>query len=122
MIKKLLLVCVCLIALSVCFTGCNNNQILDTADKNNTLNDTLPKYELNTADYTEISFDGKTYAITERTTKASDLGEEIGQVSQNITTVDGDKLRYGYVYMLEGTTDIAVNINEKYFIAELTDK
>jgi len=24
--------------------------------------------------------------------------------------------------MLEGTTDIAVNINEKYFIAELTDK
>ena len=122
MIKKMLLVCVCLIVLSVCFTGCNNNQILDTADKNNTLNDTLPKYELNTADYTEISFDGKTYAITERTTKASDLGEEIGQVSQNITTVDGDKLRYGYVYMLEGTTDLAVNINEKYFIAELTDK
>ena len=60
--------------------------------------------------------------MTERHTKASDLGEEIGQVSQNITTVEGDKLRYGYVYMLEGTTDIAVNINEKYFIAELTDK
>lgn len=66
MIKKMLSVCVCLMALSVCFAGCNNNQILDM--------------------------------------------------------VDGDKLRYGYVYMLEGTTDIAVNINEKYFIAELTDK
>ena len=31
-------------------------------------------------------------------------------------------MRYGYVYMPEGTTDLAVNINEKYFITEWTDK
>ena len=46
--------------------GCNN-RISDTADKNNMLNDTLPKYELNVADYNEISFDNKTYIITEKT-------------------------------------------------------
>ena len=29
----------------------------DTADKNEKLNETLPYYELNTADYSEISYD-----------------------------------------------------------------
>lgn len=90
-------------------------------DKNNMLNDTLPKYELNVADYNEISFDNKTYIIIEKTITYSELGEEIGQVSQNITTVEGNKLRYGYVYNIDETTDVAVNINEKYYIAELAD-
>lgn len=120
MIKKMRLLCVCLITLTIFFAGCSN-QISDTADKNNMLNDTLPKYELNIADYNEISFGNKTYIITEKTISHSELGEEIGQVSQNITTVEGNKLRYGYVYNVDETTDIAVNINEKYYIAELAD-
>lgn len=120
MIKKFRLLCVCLITLTIFFTGCND-RISDTADKNNMLNDTLPKYELNVADYNEISFDNKTYIITEKTISYSELAEEIGQISQNITTVAGDKLRYGYVYNIDKTTDIAININEKYYIAELTD-
>ena len=110
MIKKIRLLCVCLITLTIFFMGCNN-RISDTADKNNMLNDTLPKYELNVADYNEISFDNKTYIITEKTISYSELEEEIGQVSQNITTVEGNKLRYGYVYNIDETTDIAVNIN-----------
>lgn len=120
MIKKIRLLCVCLITLTIFFTGCNN-RISDMADKNNMLNDTLPTYELNAADYNEISFDNKTYIITEKTIAYSELGKEIGQVSQNITTVEGNKLRYGYVYDIDETTDIAVNINEKYYIAELAD-
>ena len=120
MIKKFRLLCVCLITLAIFFTGCNN-RISYTADKNNMLNDTLPKYELNVADYNEISFDNKTYIITEKTISYSELEEEIGQVSQNITTVEGNKLRYGYVYNIDETTDIAVNINEKYYIAELAE-
>ena len=120
MIKKIRLLCVCLITLTIFFMGCNN-RISDTADKNNMLNDTLPKYELNVADYNEISFDNKTYIITEKTISYSELEEEIGQVSQNITTVEGNKLRYGYVYSIDEATDIAVNINEKYYIAELAD-
>ena len=65
MIKKFRLLCVCLITLTIFFTGCNN-RISDTADKNNMLNDTLPKYELNVADYNEISFDNKTYTVGRR--------------------------------------------------------
>lgn len=121
MIKKMRLLCVCLLTLTIFFTGCSN-RISDSAGKNNMLNDTLPKYELNVADYNEMSFDNKTYIITEKTISYSELGEEIGQVSQNITTVEGNKLRYGYVYNLDETTDIAVNINDKYNVAELTDK
>ncbi|WP_270650356.1 NisI/SpaI family lantibiotic immunity lipoprotein [Longicatena caecimuris] len=120
MIKKIRLLCVCLITLTIFFTGCNN-RISDTADKNNMLNDTLPKFELNVADYNEISFDNKTYIITEKTIPYSELGGEIGQISQNITTIEGNKLRYGYVYTINDTTDIAVNINEKYYIAEMVD-
>ena len=120
MIKKIRLLCVCLITLTIFFAGCNS-RISDTADNNNMLNDTLPKYELNVADYNEISCDNKTYIITEKTISYSELEEEIGQVSQNITTVEGNKLRYGYVYNIDETTDIAVNINEKYYIAELAD-
>lgn len=81
----------------------------------------MPVFSMRSMSYNEISFDNKTYIITEKTISYSELEEEIGQVSQNITTVEGNKLRYGYVYNIDETTDIAVNINEKYYIAELAD-
>ena len=60
----------------------------DTADKNEKLNETLPYYELNTADYSEISYDGTTYVITDICLNRADLEEEIGHVSKRFKNVE----------------------------------
>ena len=97
--------------LSACGTLC------DTADKNGKLNETLPYYELNTADYSEISYDGTTYVITDICLNRADLEEEIGQVSKRFKNVEGKDFSFGYVYRIENvdtSVAVAVNINNEY--------
>lgn len=97
--------------LSACGTLC------DTADKNEKLNETLPYYELNTADYSEISYDGTTYVITDICLNRTDLEEEIGQVSKRFKNVEGKDFSFGYVYRIENvdtSVAVAVNINNEY--------
>ena len=89
----------------------------DTADKNEKLNETLPYYELNTADYSEISYDGTTYVITDICLNRADLEEEIGQVSKRFKNVEGKDFSFGYVYRIENvdtSVAVAVNINNEY--------
>ena len=89
----------------------------DTADKNEKLNETLPYYELNTADYSEISYDGTTYVITDICLNRTDLEEEIGQVSKRFKNVEGKDFSFGYVYRIENvdtSVAVAVNINNEY--------
>ena len=89
----------------------------DTADKNEKLNETLPYYELNTADYSEISYEGTTYAITDICVNRTDLEEEIGQVSKRFKNVEGKDFSFGYVYRIENvdtSVAVAVNINNEY--------
>ena len=89
----------------------------DTADKNEKLNETLPYYELNTADYSEISYDGTTYVITDICLNRADLEEEIGQVSKRFKNVEGKDFSFGYMYRIENvdtSVAVAVNINNEY--------
>ena len=89
----------------------------DTADKNEKLNETLPYYELNTADYSEISYDGTTYVITDICLNRADLEEEIGHVSKRFKNVEGKDFSFGYVYRIENvdtSVAVAVNINNEY--------
>ena len=89
----------------------------DTADKNEKLNETLPYYELNTADYSEISYDGTTYVITDICLNRTDLEEEIGQVSKRFKNVEGKDFSFGYVYRIENVVTsvaVAVYINNEY--------
>lgn len=89
----------------------------DTADKNEKQNETLPYYELNTADYSEISYDGTTYVIKDICLNRTDLEEEIGQVSKRFKNVEGKDFSFGYVYRIENvdtSVAVAVNINNEY--------
>ena len=96
----------------------------DTADKNEKLNETLPYYVLNTADYSEISYDGTTYVITDICLNRIDLEEEIGQVSKRFKNVEGKDFSFGYVYRIENvdtSVAVAVNINNEYRQATVKD-
>ena len=96
----------------------------DTADKNEKLNETLPYYELNTADYSEISYEGTTYAITDICVNRTDLEEEIGQVSKRFKNVEGKDFSFGYVYRIENvdiSVAVAVNVNNEYRQATAKD-
>ena len=72
----------------------------DTADKNKALNESLPYYELNAANYDEISYNGLTYTITDECLEMSELQEEIGQVSKRFKNVAGEDFSFGYVYSI----------------------
>lgn len=103
-------------------SACGN--LRDTADKNEKLNETLPYYELNTADYSEISYDGTTYVITDICLNRTDLEEEIGQVSKRFKNVEGKDFSFGYVYRIENvdtSVAVAVNINNEYRQATAKD-
>ena len=96
-------------------SACGN--LRDTADKIEKLNETLPYYELNTADYSEISYDGTTYVITDICLNRTHLEEEIGQVSKRFKNVEGKDFSFGYVYRIENvdtSVAVAVNINNEY--------
>ena len=69
----------------ICLSACG--ALRDTADKNKALNESLPYYELNTANYDEISYNGLTYTITDECLEMSELQEEIGQVSKTLQKV-----------------------------------
>ena len=64
----------------------------DTADKNEKLNETLPYYELNTADYSEISYDGTTYVITDICPEQNRLGRRNRTSIQAFQECRGEKI------------------------------
>lgn len=122
MIKKAFTMVSLLLMSVLILSACGT--LRDTADKNEKLNETLPYYELNTADYSEISYDGITYVITDICLNRIDLEEEIGQVSKRFKSVEGKDFSFGYVYRIENvdiSVAVAVNINNEYRQATVKD-
>ena len=78
--KKCLFAVVIMLMSLTCLSACG--ALRNTADKNKALNESLPYYELNAANYDEISYNGLTYTITDECLEMSELQEEIGQVSK----------------------------------------
>lgn len=114
------IVLVSLICLSACGAACGAPR--DTADKNKALNEFLPYYELNAANYDEISYNGLTYTITDECLEMSELQEEIGQVSKRFKNVAGEDFSFGYVYSIvdvDISNAVAVNINNEYRKADI---
>lgn len=92
----------------------------ETADKNKLLNQTLPIVELDTENQDTIQIDKKIYTLTDETVEYSSLKQEIAQISKRIEEADGTIFSYGYIYSIkEISTEekIAVNINNKYYVA-----
>lgn len=92
----------------------------ETADRNKSLNQTLPIVELNTANPNTIQIDKKIYTLTDETVEYSSLKQEIAQISKRIEEADGTIFSYGYIYSIKETSTeekIAVNINNKYYVA-----
>ena len=109
--KKCLFAVVIVLVSLICLSACG--ALRDTADKNKALNESLPYYELNAANYDEISYNGLTYTITDECLEMSELQEEIGQVS---------KRNFGYVYSIvdvDISNAVAVNINNEYRKADI---
>ena len=61
--KKCLFAVVIMLVSLICLSACG--ALRNTADKNKALNESLPYYELNAANYDEISYNGLTYTITD---------------------------------------------------------
>lgn len=96
-------------------TACNTFR--ETAEKNKTLNETLPFYELNDANFNEVSYAGMVYTITDDCLMRTQLQEEIGQVSRRFKNVEGKDFSLGYVYSImdvDVSDAVAVNINNEY--------
>ena len=92
----------------------------ETADKNKLLNQTLPIVELDTENQDTIQIDKKIYTLTDETVEYSSLKQEIAQISKRIEEADGTIFNYGYIYSIKETSTeekIAVNINNKYYVA-----
>lgn len=92
----------------------------ETADRNKTLNQTLPIAELNTANQDTVQIDEKIYILTDETVEYSSLKQEIAQISKRIEEADGTIFSYGYIYSIKETSTeekIAVNIKNKYYVA-----
>lgn len=113
--KKLVLVLVPILISILFLVACNS--LHDTAERNRALNESLPYYELNTANYEEVSYDGNKYITTNECIPKKDLKEEIGQISKRFKNVEGKDLSFGYVYSIEGvdiSDSIAISINNEY--------
>jgi len=113
--KKLVLVLVPILISILFLVACNS--LHDTAERNRALNESLPYYELNTANYEEVSYDGNKYITTNEYIPKKDLKEEIGQISKRFKNVEGKDLSFGYVYSIKGvdiSDSIAVSINNEY--------
>ena len=92
----------------------------ETADKNKLLNQTLPIVELDTENQDTIQIDKKIYTLTDETVEYSSLKQDIAQISKRIEEDDCKIFRYGYIYSIKETSTeekIAVNINNKYYVA-----
>lgn len=108
-----------LLIVPLCLYAC---RLHDTAEKNKQLNATLPYVELDPTNYEILRIDGVSYLITEETVEYSDLDKEIGQISKRLESVNGETMSYGYVYQIKDISvdkKIAVNINNKYFVASI---
>lgn len=113
--KKLVLVLVPILISILFLVACNS--LHDTAERNRALNESLPYYELNTANYEEVSYDGNKYITTNECIPKKNLKEEIGQISKRFKNVEGKDLSFGYVYSIKGVDindSIAVSINNEY--------
>lgn len=120
MSKKYLLAFVTMLISLMCLSACGG--LRDTAEKNKALNDSLPYYDLNAANYDEISYNGMTYTITDECLEISQLQEEIGQVSKRFKNVEGEDFSFGYVYSIvdiDIRNAVAVNINNEYRKADI---
>lgn len=120
MSKKYLLAFVTMLIGLMCLSACGG--LRDTAEKNKALNESLPYYDLNAANYDEISYNGMTYTITDECLEISQLQEEIGQVSKRFKNVEGEDFSFGYVYSIvdiDIRNSIAVNINNEYRKADI---
>lgn len=92
----------------------------ETADRNKLLNQTLSIVELDTENQDTIQIDKKIYTLTDETVEYSSLKQEIAQISKRIEEADGTIFSYGYIYSIKETSTeekIAVNINNKYYVA-----
>lgn len=117
-LRAVLMVSILLIV-PLCLYAC---RLHDTAEKNKQLNATLPYVELDPTNYEILRIDGVSYLITEETVEYSDLDKEIGQISKRLESVNGETMSYGYVYQIKDISvdkKIAVNINNKYFVAAI---
>ena len=79
MIKKSLPVILLLLISIASLTACGS--LRNTAEKNKELNETLPYYELNTADYNEVSYNNITYIITDICLDKSDLQAKMARIA-----------------------------------------
>lgn len=129
------------VAAWVGFFGCSRiNMMINNAQKNVQIDKTLPVYDLNRENFEEISYNGKTYRITEESIQSDELDEPIGKVSQRVTIDDNNRildkeelmkiyvvphgseqkridLNFGWVYSVKNTgaeQTVAVVVNEKY--------
>ena len=113
--KKCLFAVVIVLVSLICLSACG--ALRDTADKNKALNESLPYYEMNAANYDEM-----TYTITDECLEMSELQEEIGQVSKRFKNVAGEDFSFGYVYSIvdvDISNAVAVNINNEYRKADI---
>ena len=124
--KKCLFAVVIVLVSLICLSACGalrpRARPPNTADKNKALNESLPYYELNAANYDEISYNGLTYTITDECLEMSELQEEIGQVSKRFKNVAGEDFSFGYVYSIvdvDISNAVAVNINNEYRKADI---
>ena len=124
--KKCLFAVVIVLVSLICLSACGalpaGGPPRDPADKNKALNESLPYYELNAANYDEISYNGLTYTITDECLEMSELQEEIGQVSKRFKNVAGEDFSFGYVYSIvdvDISNAVAVNINNEYRKADI---
>ena len=112
--KKCLFAVVIVLVNLICLSACG--ALRDTADKNKALNESLPYYELNAANYDEISYNGLTYTITDECLEMSELQEEIGQVSKRFKNVAGEDFS---IVDVDISNAVAVNINNEYRKADI---
>lgn len=145
--KKFLFPFFSLIILLASLIGCSKSKnIFQTAKENIYLEKTLPQYSVNINNFTEISYNNKTYFITENSIDLNELQKPIGKISQtfvidqnqnilkkdnfkkiyinpnNIKAPERFSLKFGFIYNInnfDSSEKIAVNINNKFKIAKI---
>ena len=120
--KKCLFAVVIVLVSLICLSACG--ALRDTADKNKALNESLPYYELNAANYDEISYNGLTYTIMDECLEMSELTRRNrAGIETAFKKCGGGKISVsGYVYSIvdvDISNAVAVNINNEYRKADI---
>ena len=118
--KKCLFAVVIVLVSLICLSACG--ALRDTADKNKALNESLPYYELNAANYDEISYNGLTYTITDECLEMSELQRRNRAGIETLQKCGGEDFSFGYVYSIvdvDISNAVAVNINNEYRKADI---